>query len=205
MMTRYVLQIAAIVVLAIVMGLGGCAGTSPPANFYVLSSITESGTAPAPVGKESRIAIGVGPVNLPDYLDRSQIVTRSSPNALKVAAFDRWAESLKSSFPRVLTENLSALLNTNRVAVFPWRKAIPVEYQVMVDVVQFDAESGGNAVLIARWSILGNGGDKLYVINKSTITVSTNTNDYAELVSAQSRTLAEFSREIAKAILAISQ
>jgi uncharacterized lipoprotein YmbA len=205
MMTKYVLQIAAIVIAAIAMGLGGCAGTSPPANFYVLSSITESAAASAVVGNESRIAIGVGPVNLPDYLDRSQIVTRSSPNELKVAAFDRWAESLKSSFPRVLTENLSALLNTNQVAVFPWRKAIPVEYQVIVDVVQFDAESGGNAVLIARWSILGDGGDKLYVIKKSTFTVSTNKDDYAELVSAQSQTLAEFSREIAEAIKAISK
>jgi uncharacterized lipoprotein YmbA len=205
MMTKCVLQIAAIVVPAIAMGLGGCVGTSPPANFYVLSSMTESAAAPAPVGNESRIAIGVGPVDLPDYLDRSQIVTRSSPNKLKVAAFDRWAESLKSSFPRVLTENLSALLNTNQVAVFPWRKAIPVEYQVIVDVVQFDAESGGNAVLIARWRILGDDGDKMYVIKKSTFTVSTKTDDYAELVSAQSQTLAEFSREIAEAIKAISQ
>ncbi|UCH21929.1 MAG: membrane integrity-associated transporter subunit PqiC [Deltaproteobacteria bacterium] len=205
MMTKYVLQIAAIVVAAIAMGLGGCASISPPANFYVLSSITESGTSPAPVGNESKIAIGVGPVNIPDYLDRSQIVTRSSPNELKVAAFDRWAESLKSSFPRVLTENLSALLNTNQVAVFPWRKAIGIEYQVIVDVVRFDATIGGNAVLVARWRILGNGGNKLYVIKKSTFTVSTNTDDYAELVSAQSQTLTDFSREIAEAIKAISQ
>ncbi len=204
MIPRQVLQIAVFTLGAFLVVLGGCAGTSPPANFYVLSSITESGAAPTSVGNESGIAIGVGPVNLPDYLDRSQIVTRSSPNELKVAAFDRWAESLKSSFPRVLTENLSALLNTNQVAVFPWRKAIPVEYQVTVDVVQFDAESGGNAVLIARWSILGNGRDKMYVIKKSTITVSTSTDDYAELVSAQSQTLAEFSREIAEAIKAIS-
>ena len=205
MLNRHVLQIAVIVVAAIAVGLGGCVGTSPPANFYVLSSITESGAAPAAVGNESRIAIGVGPVNLPDYLDRSQIVTRSSPNELKVAAFDRWAESLKSSFPRVLTENLSALLNTNQVAVFPWRKAIPVEYQVIVDVVQFDAEFGGNAVLIARWSIIGDGGDNTLVIKRSTITASANTDDYAELVSAQSQILAEFSREIAEAIKAISK
>jgi hypothetical protein len=74
-----------------------------------------------------------------------------------------------------------------------------------VDVVQFDAESGGNAVLIARWSILSDGGDKMYMLKRSTITVSPNTDDYAELVSAQSQTLAEFSREIAEAIKAISQ
>jgi uncharacterized lipoprotein YmbA len=204
MISRQVLQIAVFTLGAFLVVLGGCAGTSPPVNFYVLSSITESAATTVPAGDESRIAIGVGPVNLPDYLDRSQIVTRSSPNELKIAAFDRWAESLKSSFPRVLTENLSALLNTNQVAVFPWRKAISVEYQVIVDVVQFDVLSGGNAVLIARWSILGDGEDKMYMLKKSTITVSPNTDDYAELVSAQSQTLAEFSREIAEAIKAIS-
>jgi hypothetical protein len=205
MIPRQVLQIAVFTLGAFMVVLGGCAGTSPPVNFYVLSPITESAAATAPAGDESRIAIGVGPVKLPDYLDRSQIVTRSSPNKLKVAAFDRWAESLKSSFPRVLTENLSALLNTNQVAIFPWRNAISVEYQVIVDVVQFDAESGGNAVLIARWSILGDRGNKMYMLKRSTITVSPNTDDYAELVSAQSQTLAEFSREIAEAIKAISQ
>jgi uncharacterized lipoprotein YmbA len=205
MMTKSVLQIVVFTLGAFLVVLGGCAGTSPPVNFYVLSSITESAAATAPAGNERRIAIGVGPVNLPDYLDRSQIVSRSSPNELKVAAFDRWAESLKSSFPRVLTENLSALLNTNQVAVFPWRKAISVEYQVIVDVVQFDTESRGNAVLIARWSILGDGGDKMYMLKRSTFTVSPNTDDYAGLVSAQSQTLAEFSREIAEAIKAISQ
>ena len=205
MIVKKVSQIAVIVVAAMAVSLGGCAGTSPPANFYVLSSINEPASNPAPAGNENKMSIGVGPVKLPEYLDRSQIVTRSSPNELEVAAFDRWAESLKSSFPRVLTENLSALLNTNQVSVFPWRNTIPVKYQVIVDVVQFDAEAGGNAVLVARWSILGDGGDKMYLIKKSTITVTTNTDDYVELVSAQSQALAEFSREIAAAIMALSQ
>ena len=204
MITKKVSQIAVIVIAAIAMSLGGCAGTSPPANFYVLSSINEPAANPAPAGNESRMSIGVGPVKLPEYLDRSQIVTRSSPNELEVAAFDRWAEPLRSSFPRVLTENLSALLNTNRVSVFPWRNTISVKYQVMVDVVQFDADARGNAVLVARWGILGDDGNKMYMIKKSNITVPTNSDDYTQLVSAQSQALAEFSREIAVAIKEIS-
>ena len=112
MMTKYILQITALVVAGIAMGLGGCAGMSPPSNFYVLSTLPESAAGTQSDGDESKIEIGVGPVKLPEYLDRSQIITRISPNALKVAAFDRWAEPLKSSFPRILMENLATLLNT---------------------------------------------------------------------------------------------
>jgi uncharacterized lipoprotein YmbA len=205
MITKYVLQISVSILGAFLVVLGGCAGTSPPANFYVLSSITESAAAPAPVGNESSMAIGVGPVNLPDYLDRSQIVTRSSPNELKVAAFDRWAENLKSSFPRILMENLATLLNTDQVALYPWRNYATVKYQVIVDVVQFDAEKGGDAVLIARWTLLEGSGGKVLKRKKSNFSKSLHSNDYQSIVSAQSQTVIEFSREIAEAIKAISK
>jgi len=202
---RQIFQIAVFTLGAFMVVLGGCAGTSPPSNFYVLSALPQSAAGTQSDSDKSRIAIGIGPVELPEYLDRSQIITRISPNELRVAAFERWAENLKSSFPRILMENLATLLNTNQVVLYPWRKSAPVKYQVMVEVVQFDAERGGDAVLIARWSILGDGGDKMYMLKRSTITVSPNTDDYADLVSAQSQTLAEFSREIAEAIKAISQ
>ncbi|MHC4477807.1 MAG: PqiC family protein [Planctomycetota bacterium] len=205
MISKHIMQITGIMMGAVLIVLGGCAGTSPPANFYVLSPLPDSAAGTQPAGDESSIAIGIGPVNLPDYLDRSQIVTRVSPNALKVAAFDRWAEPLKSSFPRVLMENLAILLKTDQVTVYPWRKAIPVTYQVVVDVVRFDASPGENAVLVARWSLFSRGGDKLHVMKKSTFTKTTGSNNYEAMVSAQSQTIIEFSREIAAAIKTIAQ
>ncbi|MBW2412733.1 MAG: membrane integrity-associated transporter subunit PqiC [Deltaproteobacteria bacterium] len=205
MIARQVLQIVVFTLGAFLVVLAGCAGTSPPSNFYVLSTLPESAAETRSDGDLNRIAVGIGPVILPDYLDRSQIVTRTSPNELKVAAFDRWAEPLKSSFPRILMENLAILLNTDRVAVYPWRKAIPIEYQVVVDVVRFDASPGGNAVLVARWSLLGNGGDKLHLIKKSTFRKTTGSKDYEAMVSAQSQLVIELSREIAAAIKAISR
>ncbi len=205
MIPRQVLQISVFILGAFLVVLGGCAGTSPPSNFYVLSSLPESAAGKQSDPDESRIAIGIGPVKLPEYLDRSQIITRISPNELRVAAFDRWAEPLKSSFSRILMENLATLLNTDQVALYPWRKSIPVEYQVVVNVVRFDASPGGNAVLIARWNLVSNGGDKIHVIKKSTFRKTTVSNDYEAMVSAQSQTIIEFSREIAAAIKAVSQ
>jgi uncharacterized lipoprotein YmbA len=204
MIPRQVLQISVFILGTFLVVLGGCAGTSPPSNFYVLSSLPESAAGTQSDTDESRIAIGIGPIKLPEYLDRSQIITRISPNELRVAAFDRWAENLKSSFPRILMENLATLLNTDQVALYPWRNSATVKYQVIVDVVQFDAEKGGDAVLIVRWTLLEGSGEKVLQRKKSIFSKPLHSNDYQSIVSAQSQTVIEFSREIAEAIKAFS-
>ena len=204
MITKYVLQIAVFTLGAFLVVLGGCAGTSPPSNFYVLSALPQSAAGTPSDKDEGKIAIGIGPVVLPEYLDRSQIITRISPNELRVAAFERWAESLKNSFPRILMENLATLLNTEQVTLYPWRKSAPVKYQVIVDVVQFDAERGGDAVLIARWTLLEGRGEKILQKEKSVFRKPLDSNDYQSIVSAQSQTIIELSHKIAEAIKAFS-
>jgi uncharacterized lipoprotein YmbA len=204
MMTKYVLQIAVLILSVLLAVLGGCAGTTPPADFYILSALPQSSPGSQSERDDNNIAIGVGPVKLPEYLDRPQIITRTNPNELRVAPFDRWAEPLKSSFPRILMENLATLLNTDQVALYPWRKSASVEYQVMVDVVQFDAERNGDALLIARWTLLGGRGEKVLQRKKSIFRKPLRSNDYQSIVSAQSQTVIELSREIAEAIKAIA-
>ena len=204
MTTKHVLQIAVFTLAAFLVVLGGCAGTTPPSDFYVLSALPQSSAQTRSDGDESRIAIGIGPVKLPEYLDRSQIITRTSPNELKVASFDRWAEPLKSSFPRILMENLATLLNTDQVALYPWRKSASVEYQVVVDVVQFDAENGGDAVLIARWTLLEGRSEKILKRKKSIFRKTLHSNNYRSIVSAQSQTVIELSREIADTVKTFS-
>ena len=68
-------------------------------------------------GKEE--TIGVGPVSIPDSLDRSQIVTLSGGNEVIIAEFDRWYGSCRDEIARVMTENLSALLPSQRVVSMP--------------------------------------------------------------------------------------
>ena len=61
--------------------------------------------------------VAVGPVAIPDYLDRPQILTRSGPSELQLAEFERWAGSLEKDVSRVLAENLSTLLEKDHVIV----------------------------------------------------------------------------------------
>jgi hypothetical protein len=182
----------------------GCANTKP-SRFYTLSPLATSEGETQGSAEGLGLAIGVGPVKLPEHLDRPQIVTRTSRNELRLAEFDRWAGSLQDDFSRVLAENLSILLSTGRVSLYPWRRSVPIDYQVVVDVNRFDGELGGNTWLIARWSVFGGRDKEVLFMRKSRIIEPSGAQGYRAMAAAQSRALANLSREIAKAIEAISQ
>jgi len=93
----------------VLLVLGGCLCT-PPSRFYLLPTLTDV-SSPAAMG-ERALTIGVGPVTLPPYLDRPQIVTRASRAQLHLAELDQWAASLQDTVARVLAENLSLLMPT---------------------------------------------------------------------------------------------
>lgn len=177
------------------LGLSACAGT-PPTRFYVLSPGVDS-----QVQSSEGLSIGVGPVKIPTYLDRLQIVTRSNINTLIVADFDRWAEPLESGFGRVLSEDLGKLLGTKSVAVYPWPPSSRIDCQVTVEVVRFEGTMGEGVVLEARWALVSDHGKSLYLKDVSKISLPVKENSYEALVAAQSGALAGLSREIAAAVL----
>jgi uncharacterized lipoprotein YmbA len=144
--------------------------------------------------------IGVGPVTLPRYVDRPQIVTRTSPYEIKVAEFDRWAEALDANFSRVLAENLSILLPTARVVMSPWPRAVPIDYQVTVDVTHFLSQVGGDSLLIADWTLFKGEGQDVLTSGRARFSASPGGQDYAAIVAAMSQTVASLSREIATTI-----
>jgi uncharacterized lipoprotein YmbA len=195
-MRKAVLTRSAGLLGAVLLGLTSC--SSPPTRFYVLSHLPSS--AQPSTAAEQGLAIGVGPVQLPDYLDRPQIVTRSSDNELKLANFAQWAESLQDNFAQVLADNLAILLPTRQVPVFPWSRTTPIDYQVKVKVIRFDRTAGGESVLNARWSIISGDGSRALIVRESSYSVLPEGDDHAATVAAMNQTLALFSRDIAAAL-----
>jgi hypothetical protein len=145
----------------------------------------------------------VGPVEVPQYVNRPEIVTGHTSPALQSADLAVWAEPVRDGFTRVLAENLSLLLATERVALFPWQSGAP-DYQVVVNVIQFLGQPGGDVSLVALWSLLGKQGQEALVSKKSSFREPTGGQDYEALVAALSRTVAALSRDIAAAISALS-
>lgn len=184
----------------------GCTATTEKARFYKLNSLTSPESTAHTKGAVGSVAIGIGPIKFPDHLDRPEIVTRTSGNALQLAEFDRWAGSLEKDFSRILAENLSILLSTDYVFMFPFTQAAPIDYKVAVEVVRFDGELGKSATLIARWSILEGGEQKeLKSVRRSSITEPADSKSYETMVAALSRTVEDLSREIAETIKTLSQ
>lgn len=185
--------------IAALLGLAGCAGNTP-SRYYFLSPLVEAGGAAAPGGSRT---IGVGPVRLPDYLNRPQIVTRTGPNEFTVAEFNQWGGPLEAEVGRVLAENLATLLPADRVALFPWSMPYPAQYRVQVAVVRFEADAAGSVGLTARWSILGKDGRDALRTVQSSLREEAGGTEYEATVAAMSRALAGLSREIAAALLGL--
>ncbi len=181
-------------ILICVLTIGGC-GTSEKTKFYILQPVVGP---PLPASSAGEIVVGVGPVKLPEYLTRSQIVTRPGRNSLNLDEFNRWAEPLDQNFARVLAEDLASQLGTNRVAMYPWERSAGVQYQAKVDVARFEGEAGGRAVLEARWIVLKGGTEitaRHTVIEKTLADGS-----YETLVAAESQAVSDLGAEIADAI-----
>ncbi len=174
---------------------------SPMTRYYGLGPFPERGVAER---KEACVSIGIGPVKIPEYLDRSGIVTRVTSHEFLVAEFNKWAEPLEENFPRVLAENLSSLLCTKTMLIFPWKGSIPLDYRVYVDVIRMDGELGESAVLDVSWTIMGGAGKKgVLLTERSSYKEPTGGQDYGEFVAAQRRNVAALSRDITEAIKAL--
>jgi uncharacterized protein len=189
------------VILAIAaIFLGGCLSRSQTPRFYTLSPIQEDQLISKRPSPAHDAVIGIGPVKLADYLDQYSLVTRTSDNQLVKAEYDRWAGSFKDDLMNVLAENIGVLLRTDRVYLFPWRASVPLDYQVVMDVVRLDGRLGDAAWLEARWSIFKGPEKKLLKTKRSSIREPVTGADYAALVAAQSRAVGKLSQEIASAI-----
>ena len=184
------------VVAVCLVNLWGC-GTTQPTHFYLLRAIE------APVGSLIReagqpgMSLGLGPINIPKYLERPQIVTRVSPHEIELAEFHKWGAPLKENVSHVLEENLSELLNTEKIVMYPWNRSKMPDYQLSLDIIQFDGMNNQEAVFKVRWSLAK--GERRAVFHKKTSQFSEIPRgaDYEALVEAMSRMLTAFSQEVA--------
>ena len=177
----------------------GC-GSSPDAKFYILSAVDRNAPIPIATMKSQSVVVKVGPVSIPDMLDQSQIVTRTGANTLDVDEYNRWSGEFQSDIQRIIGENIAILLPTDQVALSQEIILLPVDFQVIVNVREFDGSLGGVVTLNADWVVAGKGDDKSMIAKKSVLRENADGADYQAYVAAQSRLLAKLSQEIADEI-----
>jgi len=193
-----------LILLLISFVLSACGNFSPrpdPSRFFSLTAIAQPAALTV---KESSnpggVSLGIGPIRLPGYLDRQEIVTRVSPNQIDLSEYDHWAEPLETNFDRVLGQNLSVLLPVDRLVFFPWESTRSPTYQLEVEVLRFEANAAGDVQLSARWVVLETSKKVALKSGETLLSRQPATKSTDAAVAALSETLADLSREIAKAI-----
>jgi len=200
--THAACRLAASCLCALVVVHGGCA-SSQPSRFYQLHAASH----PAPQVEVSSppggLIVGVGPVRVPDYLDRPQIVT-SYGNEIDVADFDRWAGSIEDDIASVLVEDLSARLPAERFFVTRWPAPhLSLSCRIEVRVERFDGPKQGPVSLRAQWYAFAPDGRLLLNRSSSISAPVTGGGDYGALVEAMSRALDDLSRGIAEGVTSL--
>lgn len=130
--------------------LAGCS-SSPPVQLYQLRAEAPQAAA----GPTASSVWALGPVLLPDYLDRDAIVRPSGAASLQHKPSLRWAEPLRDAVPRLLAQDLALLRGSAQV----WRSPVPpgveVDRQLRVEVQRLDAPADGRQVVLqARWTLV---------------------------------------------------
>lgn len=190
-------------VFCILMLLFGACSSSESPRFYLLNPLPErTDVQEQPSGP--CVKLGIGRVRMPEYVDRPQIVTRTSRSELALARYDRWAEPLSDTFPRVIAQNLSRMLCADTVSLYPWRPSAVHSYRLDVEVMRMDGTLGGEVVLEAWWSLSGGTGRKILVEKRSRFSEPAQSEGYDAYVEALDRAIASLSRGIAQAIAAIA-
>lgn len=185
--------------LIVIAGLAAACGETKPSRFYLLSTIPPVDAKPATT--RGGTTLSVGPIELPKYADRPQIVTVAEPTTLELAEYDRWGEPLAENFARVMVEHLQRMTTASRVEVYPFPASSrdPRGRQLVVQVLRFHTTSTGDVELAANWSILDQEGRRTLASGTSFVSDQASPGDYPAITVAMSRAVAAFSKEVATA------
>jgi len=183
-------------VAGIVLLLAGC-GSSPPVRFYSLQPLDLDYQADT----NDAVVMYLGPLRVPEYVARTQIVTRGDGAEMIVDDYHRWAEPLDDAIPRIVAVNVDNLVDGVIVVAFPSGNLVEADYRLQGSIVRFDADAAGRALLIVQWSIATPGGDLLVPPRRSRYEARVlRTGDPGAVATALNDTVAQFSRAIAAEI-----
>jgi uncharacterized lipoprotein YmbA len=185
---------------AMALLLAGCSST--PTRVFDLS--TGADTAPATIASP-----GGGPLIWVDkpavagYVDRAQMVTRSSGNRISMHEFEVWSDPPADLIARAIVDDLALRFGKDRVMRTPVSRHATPDWQVELDVTRFDVDDAGQAVLDARWTLLAGTGDRLAATRREVIAVpGGDPADAAKRVAALRGAVAILAKRIGDAIAA---
>ena len=178
----------------------GC-GSAPKERFYTLAPAPGAvpATATMAANPQPRITVAIGPVRVPDAVDRPQMVVREGPNRVEILEQQRWAGSLRSEIARALVAGVGERLPDAQVSAGDSQAARSAGYRVAVDVERFDATLNDSVGIQALWTLRQDSGAAV-ASGRFSASEPTGPGGYDAIAAAYGRTLAGMSDVIANAL-----
>lgn len=190
-MTRTTYFHSALALVAALL-LGGCGSQQ---QYYRLSAEPAATSG----GGQRSLSLGVGAINLPSYIDRSELVFQSGPNEFQVPPNVSWAGSLQDNIAAVLARDLQDQLGAREVLTYPWPAGRAPARRVALDIRQFHGISGSDAVLDVDWRIENSSGGTI-AHGSGSFREPIEGDGYASVVAAESRLLAQCAAAIGRSL-----
>ncbi|HIK86496.1 MAG TPA: membrane integrity-associated transporter subunit PqiC [Myxococcales bacterium] len=128
----------------------GCLGRSPDVRHFVLGVSNSSETS----ARAMDVAVLVGPVRLPAYLERSQMARLEDDGEIVLDEFGRWLGGFEENLLRAITLGLARELGSDRIVSAPSKAPFPFDYQIRIHVDDMILQDGELLAVRIRWALL---------------------------------------------------
>lgn len=181
-----------LMVLTLCLFISSCQ-QSPRKHYFLLNA-----TPTATPSREITQTIGLGPIEIADYLKRSRLVRNPDNNRLQLTDVEHWGEPLEKGIARVLAINLMNQDSARLVKPFPWRSDEEPAISIRVHIYDLQVIDGA-ANINASWSLIGNESKTLlwqqhFVRSKKTGETA------AQIAASYSELLAELAEDMRTAL-----
>jgi uncharacterized lipoprotein YmbA len=148
--------------------LGDC---STPTRVFDLSPGSEAVPALAAPSRAGPL-IYVDKPSVAGYFDRTQMVTRTGNSRVSIHEFEVWSDPPADLIARAIVDDLARRFGADRVMVTPVQHFATPDWHVELDVLRFDVNESGQALLDARWTLLAGPNDHLAATRRERIETS---------------------------------
>jgi len=177
--------------------LSGCIHSeSKPISFYRLTADIGNNPKRPVLGlvRAKNAMIGLGPIHIPEYLDRPQMVIAVTGHQYRLSEDHRWAESLDQNISLALFKALPDELGTDRIVRYPWPQRLAIDYQIGIDILEFNVDANSQSRLTAQWYLKRK--DQTTIDKRFDCRIPSSNTDYDLMVETQSQCLSRLGSEI---------
>jgi uncharacterized lipoprotein YmbA len=175
-------------------------GKSAPTQFYMLDAVLPASVNQTRLVEGSVVLVGLAPVEVPEYLNRPQIVTHMDRDEYHLDESHQWLEPLGDNLTRVIAENLSEMLASEGIDILSLSRSGETDYIIAVQVLRMNGKLGHDMVLAARWTLFKRKNNDILLTRRSVFKASAVDDTYQGLMQALNRLVESLSLEIADGI-----